>query len=204
MKENCIGHIKAPLSLKIKKLSETVKLIFILLASCISTAYASDTNPRTARVNIHVSNEPAKTIIDQIENQTDYLFVYNHENVDVSRHVSLQALNATVAEVLSQVFGQTDVVYAMEGNNILLMKRSEPLERQQDGRRITGTVVDATGEPIIGANVFEKGAANGTVTDVDGNFSLTVPDNATLQVSFIGYITQEIRASSVTGGAKLL
>ncbi|MDR1601468.1 MAG: carboxypeptidase-like regulatory domain-containing protein, partial [Tannerella sp.] len=183
---------------------KAVKLSFILLASCISSVYAADANPRTVRVNIHVNNMPARTIIDQIENQTDYLFVYNHENVDVSRAVSLQVSNAPVAEVLSQVFGQTDVIYAMEGNNILLMKRIEPLEKQQNGRRITGTVVDITDEPVIGANVIEKGTTNGTVTDIDGNFSLIVPDNATLQVSFIGYITQEVSTLSTGGGKSLV
>jgi TonB-linked SusC/RagA family outer membrane protein len=70
----------------------------------------------------------------------------------------------------------------------------------QQTRRITGTVTDTSDEPLIGVNVIEKGTANGTVTDVDGNFSLNVPDNAVLQVSYIGYITQEIGASSVGGG----
>ncbi|MDR2120034.1 MAG: carboxypeptidase-like regulatory domain-containing protein, partial [Tannerella sp.] len=181
-----------------------MKLNFIiLLASCISIASAADSNPQTARVNIRVNNRQVKAIIDQIESQTDYLFVYNHENVDVSRKISLQVSDTPVAEVLSQVFGQTDVTYAVEGNNILLMKRSEPLEKQQSSRRITGSVQDAGGESIIGANVIEKGTVNGTVTDVDGNFSLSVPDNAVLQISFIGYVTQEI-AVSATGGGKIL
>jgi hypothetical protein len=67
-------------------------------------------------------------------------------------------------------------------------------------KRINGTVVDVNDEPIIGVNVVEKGTTNGTVTDVDGNFSLSVKENATLQVSYIGYITQEINVLSVVGG----
>ncbi|MDR1331106.1 MAG: TonB-dependent receptor [Tannerella sp.] len=175
-----------------------MKCSFILLTACVSLAFAAEASPQTARVNIRVDNRPARTVIDQIESQTDYLFVYNHENVDVSRHVSLHASNTPVAEVLAQVFGQSDVIYAMEGNNILLMKRSEPLEPQQNTRRITGSVIDEKGEPIIGANIVEKGTSNGTVTDVDGNFSLGIQANAVLQVSYIGYITQEI--SSLPGG----
>jgi TonB-linked SusC/RagA family outer membrane protein len=73
------------------------------------------------------------------------------------------------------------------------------LEPQQDRVSITGTVVDQTGEPVIGANVMEKGTSNGTVTDMDGNFSLSVAANATLQVSYIGFVTQDVGISSVGG-----
>ena len=66
---------------------------------------------------------------------------------------------------------------------------------QQSARSVSGTVIDQNGEPVAGATVIEKGTANGTVTDVDGRFSLSAPDNAVLQVSFIGYITQEVGLS---------
>jgi TonB-linked SusC/RagA family outer membrane protein len=80
----------------------------------------------------------------------------------------------------------------------------ESLEPQQSKTGITGTVVDQTGEPVIGANVVEKGVtANGTVTDADGKFSLSVSGNAVLQISYIGYITQEISVSSADGNKSL-
>jgi TonB-linked SusC/RagA family outer membrane protein len=185
------GLIYTPL-LEIKYLIRVMKLSFILLVSCVSLTFATEVTSQTVRVNIRVNNKPAKTIMNQIENQTDYLFVYNHENVDVSRRVSLNVSNVPVAQVLAQVFEQTDIIYAMEGNNILLMKRNEPFEQQQDARQITGSVVDETGEPIVGANVIEKGTANGTVTNIDGKFLLTVRNNVVLQISYVGYITQEI------------
>lgn len=209
MKKNIAGY-KTPhllhLLSEIKYLFRIMKLSFILLVSCVSITFATDATSQTARVNIRANNAPAKNIIDQIEDQTDYLFVYNHENVDVSRKVSLNASDAPVAEVLAQVFGQSDIIYAMEGNNILLLKRNERFEKLQNAQRITGSVVDKGGEPIIGANVIEKGTANGTVTDVDGNFSLNVQTNAVLQVSFIGYIMQEISVVDALrgGGNKVL
>jgi hypothetical protein len=70
--------------------------------------------------------------------------------------------------------------------------------QQQSGKRITGTVVDQTGESIIGANVVEKGTSNGIATDVDGNFMLTVPSNAVLQISYLGYFTQEVSVGNQT------
>jgi TonB-dependent SusC/RagA subfamily outer membrane receptor len=103
----------------------------------------------------------------------------------------------SVPEILSELFDGTDVRYIVEGVNIVLVKlppaATQPAAVQQNGRKVSGTVVDAVGEPVVGANVLEKGSTtNGTVTDVEGNFSLTVAESAVLQVSFIGYITQEI------------
>lgn len=82
------------------------------------------------------------------------------------------------------------MVYAVEGNNILLMKNTTQ-EKQQNGKRITGKVTDAKGEAIIGANIVEKGTTNGTTTDMDGNYVMNVSPSSVIQVSYIGYVTQE-------------
>ncbi|MDR1557208.1 MAG: TonB-dependent receptor, partial [Tannerellaceae bacterium] len=105
----------------------------------------------------------------------------------------------TVAEVLTKVFEHSDIIYAMEGRNILLMKRSELPDKKQTTRRITGQVTDTNGEAIIGANVMEKGTSNGTITDIDGRFSLEISENAVLQISYIGYSSEEIAVGRQTG-----
>ncbi|MDR2042439.1 MAG: carboxypeptidase-like regulatory domain-containing protein [Tannerella sp.] len=153
-------------------------------------------------------NAAVREILRQIEDKTDFLFLYNQEEVDVNRKTSMNVRKKNVPEILSELFNATDVRYIVEGTNIVLVKlppAARPtIAGRQTGRRITGTVVDATGEPVVGANVVEKGVpANGTVTDVDGNFSLTVADNAVLQISFMGYITQEISVLSAGGGGSL-
>jgi outer membrane receptor protein involved in Fe transport len=79
-----------------------------------------------------------------------------------------------------------------------------PRVKLQNTKRITGTVLDATGEPVVGANIIEKGADNGTVADINGNFSLNVRPNASLQISFIGYLTQEVNVSSIGDGKPLV
>jgi TonB-linked SusC/RagA family outer membrane protein len=168
-----------------------MKLTLITLFIGISGVFASNANSQTARVNINVANVQAKEILNRIEEQTDYLFVYNHL-IDLSGKISIQASNTPVAEVLTRIFENTDIIYAMEGNNILLMKKNETFERQQNIIRITGVVVDEYGESIIGANIVEKGTTNGVVVDVAGNFSIMVSNNSLLQVSYIGYITQEV------------
>lgn len=177
-----------------------MKLIFIALLIFTSSVGAS-VHSQTMRVRIHAHNVPTRTILDEIEEQTDYLFIYDTKEVDLERKTSVEAENRTVAEVLSDVFGATPIVYAMEGSNIMLMKKTgAPAARaaQPSQRKLTGTVTDKTGEPIIGANVVIKGTTNGTVTDIDGHYSLEVPEGATLQFSYIGYFTQEIALAGKT------
>ncbi|MDR2497763.1 MAG: TonB-dependent receptor [Tannerellaceae bacterium] len=167
-----------------------VAVLFLLLGASI--ALADNVESQTTCVNIQARNVQAKEVIVQIEAQTDYLFVYNNDMVDLSRKVSVAASNAPVAQVLSGMFVGSDVVYAMEGNNILLFRYNGTVSRQQEGKRITGIVLDSGGEPVIGANVIEKGTQNGVISNVDGRFEISVSDNAVLLVSYIGYAGQEI------------
>jgi TonB-linked SusC/RagA family outer membrane protein len=181
-----------------KQIFRVMRLTLISLFLCISAAFASNASSQTARVNIHVNNAPAKEIITQIEAQTDYLFVYNYENVNLSRTVSINASNAPVAEVLAKTFENSDVIYAMEGNNILLMKRNENLETLQDQKQITGTIIDSDGEPVVGASIAVKGTGIGTVSNINGRFTIQAEPSATLIISFVGYKTQEIAVKNQT------
>ncbi|MDR2764710.1 MAG: carboxypeptidase-like regulatory domain-containing protein [Tannerella sp.] len=166
--------------------------------------FAGNANTQKARVSLNRQQALLREVLEEIERQTDYLFISNTE-ISLERRVSVRVKNKPVREVLDRLFENTDLAYVVEGVNIIITKKHVPPEtaaaQQQTGRRITGTVTDAAGEPVIGANVIEKGTTNGVVTDPDGNFSLTVADgNAVLQVSFVGYIPQEISMLSVVGG----
>ena len=107
-----------------------MKLTFLLFLLCISGVWANKANSQTTKVSIQAENMHMKDILSQIESQTDFLFVYNYENVDLSQKVSLNASNISVAEVLKIIFRNSDVVYAMEGNNILLMKNTAEGQQQ--------------------------------------------------------------------------
>lgn len=194
MKKKHIG-ICYVLSLpKFKHIFRVMKLTLMSLLLCVSGVFAIDANSQAAHVNIRATNLRAKEIINQIEVQTDYLFVYNNKTVDLNNLVSLNVSDIPVTEVLNKIFECSDIVYVMEGNNILLMKKS--IQPQQKQKRIEGTVSDQKGEPIIGANVVEKGTTNGTVTDLDGKYSLEISDGAILQYSYIGYIAKEEKIGS--------
>lgn len=111
-----------------------MKLTLFFLLVCISGLFASDANSQIARVNIQASDLEASEIIRQIEEQIEYLFVYNHEYVDLGRKATIRKTHTPVTEVLAELFEDSDVIYAMEGNNILLMKRNDRSEKT----RITG------------------------------------------------------------------
>ena len=177
-----------------KHIFKVMKLTSLFGVLCVSSAFAVNVNSQSLRVNIHANQKQAKEVIKQIEEQTDYLFVYNHDKVNLNNTVTIQANNETVAEVLNQMFAGTDIIYAMQGNNILLMQKEAVV--QQSGKVVTGTIVDPSGMPVIGANVMVKGTTNGTITDMDGKFSLEVEEGATLQISYIGYANQEIKVGN--------
>lgn len=169
-----------------------MKLTFIAIILCATGVFATEVNSQTARVNLSMQNAKTGDIIDAIEKQTDYLFVYAWEEIDVEQRASIEAENQTVAEVLTNLFRNTDIVYAVEGTSILLMKNESTASgQQQDRRRVMGKITDEEGEAVIGASVVEKGTANGVVTDINGNYSLSVNEGATLRVSYIGYLAQE-------------
>ena len=125
------------------------------------------------------------------------MFVYNVNEVNLKRTVQVNAENKSVAEVLNKVFEGTDIYYAMEGKNIMLMsKAKENSSVQQTENKIKGVVKDTNGEPIIGANITVKGQSIGTITDIDGRFILEASTNALLQVTYIGYVSQELQVNN--------
>ena len=158
--------------------------------------YAGSAFAQNEKVSLNRQHAKTIQVLNDIEKQTNYLFVYDKKNVDTNRAISINASNQTVAAVLQQLFAGTGVTYQMEGKNIVLTRQTATNASTQQSKRVKGTVVDKNGEPIIGANVVVKGTTNGTITDIVGNFSLEVADGALLEVSYIGYLNQEIKVGN--------
>ncbi|MDR1454689.1 MAG: TonB-dependent receptor [Tannerella sp.] len=188
------------------RFGKILKLTVALWLLVSGFVFAGNVDLQNTKISLNKQQALLREVLDEIERQTDYLFVSNTE-ISLEHRVSVQVKNKSVREVLDRLFENTDLAYAVDGVNIIITKKVLPsgaiTAPQQTGRQVAGTVTDAAGEPVIGANVLEKGSTNGVVTDVDGNFSLTVADNAVLQISYIGYITQEISVLA-GGGGKLL
>lgn len=189
MRKQCIRVSNALMLTKFKYIFRVMKLASFLGVLSISSVFAVNVESQTMRVNIEANHTMASEVLKQIEDQTDYLFVYN-KNVNLNNRVTVNAKDETVADVLDQMFKGTNIVYAMEGNNILLMNQESG--NQQKGKVISGTVVDAAGVPVIGANITVKGTSQGTITDIDGKFTLEVEEGAVLQISYIGYMEQSV------------
>ena len=138
-------------------------------------------------------------VLSAIETRTNYRFLYNKEQVDVTRKVSIDLRNKDLSDALSQLFADTDITYTLKNKQIVLTRSSvKESRRDTPVKTVSGIVRDEKGEPVIGANIIEKGVpGNGTITDANGRFSLKVSANAILQISYIGYLPLEMSAKGV-------
>ena len=172
-----------------------MKLSAILLFVFAGLTLATESYSQSTFLDINAKNKTVQDVLDEIEKQSEYHFFYNNKQVNTSRIVTVKSSKKTVFNILDQLFSETDISYKVLEKSIILSQK-ETLHKagtaQQNIRKISGIVKDATGMTIIGANVVEKGSTNGTVTDTDGRFELSIPSNATLTISYIGYLSQNI------------
>ena len=178
---------------EIKHLFRMMRNTLLALFVFAGTAFATESYSQTMKVTVVADNVSTGKVISEIEKQTDYLFVYNVNEVNLKRNVKVNAQNKSVAEVLNKVFEGTDIYYAMEGKNIMLMSKAKDGEAAQQANKVTGIVKDANGEPVIGANVTVRGQSIGTITDIDGRFVLDAPKDAVLQITYIGFTSQDVK-----------
>ncbi len=179
----------------LKKFLNIMRISTLLLFVCIFASYASDLSSQTAKVNIANTRMTIGDFIKQVEKETGYMFVYNKGEIDANRTVSLKKGNNTVGDCLNRIFDGTGVSFVFDDGYVVLTKHSQTQAAvsQQSGKLVKGAVTDESGLSVIGANVFIKGTTVGTITDMEGNFSLEVPsDNDILVISYIGYVEQQI------------
>lgn len=166
-----------------------MKLILLFVAISFFQLSAVESYAQNAKINLSLSDVTLEEAIKTIEANTQFVFFFSNSAVDMTKHVDLNVKNGNIKEVLNQILSSCK--YRIEDNKIVLLG-----EVQQDGK-IWGVVSDAFG-PIAGANVVVKGTTNGTITDMDGRFSLDAPKGAKLQISYIGYITKELTVDTKT------
>lgn len=198
MQKNCI----TPLSPAEKSFQTTFKkrtpiimksLFFACLIGSAGIVQATNAYAQTTTISLNVENLTVGEILQQIEEKTDFSFFYNNRHVDLNRRVSVSMDETNIFNILDAIFTNTDVVYKVVDKRIVLTRKDESYPSiQQATKKITGTILDDDGTPVIGANVMVKGTTNGTITDMNGKFSLDVEEGAVLQISYIGYANQEI------------
>ncbi len=185
-----------------KEYFRIMRVSLFMLFVCIFQLMATNTEAQNAIMKLETNVISIGQLINQIEKQTDYLVVFRNREIDTERTIRVQEKSGKVISYLKDAFEGTDISYEFTNKYILLSKKNHSdavNDNQQLNRKITGTVKDNNGEPVIGANVSVKGTTNGTITDVDGNFSLeNISDNDIIVISYIGYTSQEIKAGKQT------
>lgn len=158
--------------------------------SFFSLLLASQMTISAQNVSFSTNKVTLKSAFEKIEKASKYKIAYNSSQLNANRSVTLSKKSDDVFGMLTQLLKGTNCTYELEGNYIII----KPLQKAQtSGKKVKvrGVIKDETGEPIIGATVRVKGQSEGTVSDFDGNFTLDVTDDNTLQISYIGYQTQE-------------
>ena len=155
---------------------------------------AKNANSQNAKVTINKQDVRLESILSEIESQTNYLFIYK-KNVDVNLHKSISVKARPVSEVLSILLHESPIIYKIEGNHIILTKKE--ITQTPTIKKITGVVTDRAGEPLIGVTITVKGISQGSITDINGKFSLSADIGDVLQFSYIGYIPQTIKLKNL-------
>ncbi len=158
---------------------------------------------QTSTITVKLKSSTLRELFDVIESKSQYSFLIRNNDIDLNERVSIDMENKSIEEILVNALKNQNAKFELKNNRIIIYKPQNTVnnavsEKQitQQAAKVTGTVVDAlTGEPVIGANVLVAGTSNGTSTDFDGNFSLDVPANATLEVTYIGYLKTIIKAT---------
>lgn len=191
MKNNTLSGRYCFKNPRFKQIFRIMRISTFLLMVCVFCSYAGNAHSQNAKVSIRMNNVKLDKILNEIENQTDYLFIYNNQ-VDINKITSVKVKNEAVAQVLDRILSGTGINYELEGTHIILTTEAiKDLHAQQQAKTVTGTVTDVSGEPIIGANIRIKGTTTGTITNIDGNFSIKAEPQSVIEVSYIGYLTQE-------------
>ena len=180
--------------LLLKKLRRVMKLYLLILVLTVSSVSAS-VYSQNARLTLKMQNATIAEVFDAIEKQSDFFFFYNKEQTNDQQRVSVDVKDAKIDEILLAVFGDKNVNYEIIGKNIIIKpgEINHPSDGQQLSKRISGKVTDSQKNPIVGVSVVVKGTTVGVTTDNEGNYNISLPQNAkTLVFSFVGMKTKEV------------
>ena len=190
----------------LKKLIMELKIAFLIIVISVSNVFASTTYSQVAKVSLDMENKSLEQVMDEIERQSEFYFIFNQKQIDVNRVVDIKVENELITDILPELFKGTNVNYAVLDRKILLT--TDPLENnllaiasgtEPQQNRITGTVADKDGTPLPGVNVVVTGTTQGIITDIAGKYSIEVPQGAkSLTFSFIGMESQEISIGTLT------
>ncbi len=168
------------------KAMKTLLLLGVLL-------FGFTVSAQSQKVSLDFKNERVEKVLASIKSQTGMSLVFSDQLVDVNRKVTMQLKDVTLKEALTRLLSGINLTFEIRNNKIYFIEKKAVSQPGSRKKRVTGVVKDVMGEPLIGANVVEKGrSTNGVITDFNGKFTLEVDESASLVVSYIGYLAQDI------------
>ncbi|WP_291856411.1 carboxypeptidase-like regulatory domain-containing protein, partial [Marinilabilia sp.] len=197
---NCTGDENSCVRKRIFRIMK-LSLFFVTVLTFQLSAVTGWSQNET--LNLKTENSSITEVIHSIEAQTGLSFFYQNEQLKSVAPISVEAEGETVTEVLTGIFANTHLDFRIVDKHVVIFpagkeKSGLPLS-QQDELPVRGKVVDSDGNPVPGVTVQIKGTQTGTITDMDGNYSLQVPDDAaTLIFSFIGMQTRQVMLEGQT------
>ncbi|NKI27437.1 TonB-dependent receptor [Arenibacter sp. 6A1] len=182
-----------------------MKLSLLFLMTVSFVMQANSTYSQKTKISLDFGNVAIGTVIDEIENKTEFKFIFNTKTLDLKRKVSIKVKKASLEKILELLLTETDISYELDDRKIFL-KRSKkikelnisesPDELKNLQFQITGVITDTQGLPLPGASIVEKGTTNGTQSDFDGNFTIVLNKKKSILVfSYVGFATKEINVS---------
>ena len=174
------------MKMKARTKMKTLLLLGVLL-------FGFTVSAQSQKVSLDFKNERVEKVLASIKSQTGMSLVFSDQLVDVNRKVTMQLKDVTLKEALTRLLSGINLTFEIRNNKIYFIEKKAVSQPGSRKKRVTGVVKDVMGEPLIGANVVEKGrSTNGVITDFNGKFTLEVDESASLVVSYIGYLAQDI------------
>ncbi len=170
------------------KLLKIMKNTLVILLLAVGQVIATESYSQTTALSLNMKNASIKEVMNQIENKSEFYFLYSSKLIDVERKVNINVSNEKISKILDQLFEGTDIIHTvLERQIVLAPKMLTETTTQQQGKTITGTVKDSNGQPLPGVTVVVKGTSVGIVTDSNGKYSISLPEKAEVLVfSFVG------------------
>ncbi len=204
--------LKAFTTKKNDKFLKIMKIYFLITFLCIFSVMAENSYSQSRTVSAELKNVTLKDAFRELEKNSDYLFLFmDNTEKSLSTRVNVSFKNESIDEIMDLLLKNTDLSYSIVNRQITISRKPGAAENekktenkvstnevQQTRKTISGTVREVNGEVIIGANIIEVGTSNGTITDINGNFSLQVENDATIQITYIGYLNQTIHTAGRT------
>lgn len=178
------------------KISLIMKFTLFFFICCVSSAFSMSSYSQTSSLSLSMNDVSVEEILNKIEDQSEFRFLYNKKLVNVERTASISSDQDNITTVLNKLFKGGDVVYTIYDRQIVLSNKAESLDMQsivqQTNPPVKGTIKDVNGEPLIGVSIVVKGTTTGAVSNLDGSFSINASKGAILRISYVGFVTQEI------------